>query len=108
VYRSGGECCGGSIPGQNISVSRVTSAMGRGFTVIATGALRGRWGIGRTLSVCAETIFLQQSCLWFAGLHDMVRQHFIVCSSVDIHAVRELRQQNEARRYHHSCDLAKH
>jgi hypothetical protein len=84
VYRSGGECCGGSIPGQNISVSRVIWAPGNGSTVIASGALRSTWEIGRTLGVCAETIFLQQSWARFAGLHGMVWQHFIVCWSADI------------------------
>jgi hypothetical protein len=70
--------------GQNMTTGLLISAISTGSAVIAAGALKGTWTAGRTLGACAETIFLQQSCVWFAGLHGMVRQHFIVCWSADI------------------------
>jgi type II secretory pathway component PulL len=51
---------------------------------MASGALKEIWLVSRTLSVCGDTIFLQQSWPWLAGSHDIVRQHSIVCWSADI------------------------
>lgn len=70
--------------GQNITAGLLISAMGIASEVIAAGAMRGAWTIGRKPGACAETILLQQSWLWLAGLHGIVRQHFIVCWSADI------------------------
>jgi hypothetical protein len=58
--------------------------MGKASAAIGSGGLKEVWLISRTLSDGAETIFWQQSWLWLAGPHDMVRQHSIVCWSADI------------------------
>lgn len=80
MYSGGGECCGGSKAGLNVSVS-ATGGKGKSSAGITTGGLSRTWAFGRTLDTCGVTIFLQQSCALLAGLQGMCWQHFIDCWS---------------------------
>lgn len=62
---------------------RLTWTMDTRAVATAGGLLTVCWTPGSALGPCEETIFLQQSWLWLAGLHGMVPQHCMVCWSAD-------------------------
>lgn len=84
MYNSGGECCGASnLEGENSAITTIAGAVTLSTTA-TTGTFNAIPSAGRTLGDGEETIVLQQSCAWFAGLHGIEPQHCIVCWSADM------------------------
>ena len=84
MYNSGGECCGTSnLEGENSAIT-TTSGVERLSTTAATGTFNAACSTGRTLGDGEETIVLQQSWDWFAGLQGIEPQHCMVCWSADM------------------------